>query len=231
MDTDGPAGDRANLPDLVHLSGAVLELEGAEDPDAAVGAALGGEVGRLVGECPLGAERVPVDGVSLHLVPAALGHGDERLSALHAVAGRVEPPRHPAAGGRGGEERHGEGRRRGVVGPVQRRAQAGQVGARGEDAVARELVGRAGGVRAARRGRRRQDEEDGEEPRGGHHGRPRRVVACAWLRGRGRGISRVWGRNRRKAADFWVRGVGWSSESDAGGGGLVGRRGGGEGRG
>jgi hypothetical protein len=41
----------------------------------------------------------------------------------------------------------------------------------------------------------------------------------------------VWGRNRRKAADFWVRGVGWSSESDAGGGGLVGRRGGGEGRG
>jgi hypothetical protein len=188
---DAPARDRAHLPDLVHLPGAVLEHEGPEHPDAAVAAELGREVGRVVGDGPGGPEREPGDAVRLHAVgAAALGRGDERLRAGHAVAGRVEPPGHPAAGrGRRGHERHRQLGRRRVVGPVHGRAEVGQVAAGRERAVGRELLRRA---RAAGRGcarrRRRHHEEDEEAGRGGHGfrgvalacGGPRRQGGITW---------------------------------------------------
>lgn len=128
VDADAPAGDGPDLPDLVDLlPGAVPEHERAEHPDAAVGAGLGGQARGLVRDGPGGAERVSGDVVGLDAVRAAgggRGRGDERLRAAHALAGRVEAPGDPAAGGgRGREEGDGEGRGRGVVGPVHGRAQ------------------------------------------------------------------------------------------------------------
>jgi hypothetical protein len=193
-----PAGVGPHLPHLVDLGAAraVRELERAEDPAAAVAAELGGEVGRRVGEGgPRGAERGAGDAVGLHLVraaaaAAAAGDGHQRLRAVHALALGVQAPGDPPAGGRRGrQERHRQGRRRGVVGPVQRRAEAGQVGARLEHAVAGQFLRRAGTGAGARRARgrvrrRHRGGEDGqEEPREGHG------------RGRARGQSCGWGRN------------------------------------
>lgn len=157
--TDAAAGDRPHLPDLVDLAGAVGELQLPEHLDAAVGADLGGEVGRLVGDGPRRAERVPRDGVRLDAVRAAAAawRGDERLRAVHAAAGGVDPPGDPPAGrGRRGDERHGEGRRRRVVGPVHGRAQRGQVAARRVHAVLGELLRRARPLRGHARRRRDQ---------------------------------------------------------------------------
>lgn len=162
---DAAAGDGgADLPHLVQHAPTVAggaEAEPPEDPDAAVGAELGGEVGSRERDGPGLPERVPgyvvrPDGPRRASAPVG-GEGprDERLRARHAVARRVERPRHPPAG-RGGrrDERDGEVPRRAVVGPVHGRAQAGQVVARRVRAVRRERLPCA--PPAARRRVRRQ---------------------------------------------------------------------------
>jgi hypothetical protein len=169
------------------------EAERPEDPDAAVGAELGGEVRRRERDGPGLPERVPGHVVRPHGPrAAAVGEGPrhERLRARHAVARRVERPRHPAARrGRRGDERDVEVARRAVVGPVHGRAEAGQVVARRVGAVRGEGLTRA--PPAARRARRRRGQqrqdacrEDGAG-RGHGHGSGWLVLPAAWRGGNG----------------------------------------------
>jgi hypothetical protein len=174
----GPAGDGgADLPHLVQDARAVgSQPQPPVDPGAAVGAELGGEVGRRERYGPGVPERVPghvvrADGPRGCGAAAVVGERprDERLRARHAVARRVERPRHPAArrGGRG-DEGHGEVPRRAVVGPVHGRAEAGQVAAGRVRAVRREGLARA--PPAPRRVRRRRSRQKRENERDGGAG-------------------------------------------------------------
>lgn len=127
---------RSNLPDLVQRFSLGRNFDGGEDDQPAVGrfssdvperkGELRRRKNRGVGRNVEGSDRGGVAGES----------GEEGLRSNHASGGGVDGPGNPAAGARRrGEEGDGERGIFGIVGPVEKGVEMGEILAVGEGSV------------------------------------------------------------------------------------------------